>query len=340
MDLIERYVAAVRRHLPQAQRADIGSELTENLRSAVEEREAGLGRALAPEEVSDLLRGHGHPWVVANRYLPQQYLIGPALYPYYRQAITAILFWILLPAIPIAIAVGTLLEMGAGGPAMTWLRALSGAWTTGLILLGLTTIVFAVLEGHQVRITLLDRWRPEALPTTPETWVVSRGDAAVRLAFDTIFLLWWVGALRLPAFPAGHDVQLSAAGVWQAAYTPILIVTGMSILIAVADLARPWPHRRQAMARLAVDGANLVLVLALMAGGPWVVVGSDTLDAAAVTMRARWLNWSILATLAVVAVIQTVDFVTKVRRWSHLTKAYTSATAGRCSSPPTRPARH
>lgn len=321
MDLIERYLAAVRRHLPQAQRADIASELADLLRSAVEEREAGLGRALAPGEVSDLLRAHGHPWVVANRYLPQQYLIGPSLYPYYRQAVTAILFWILLPSIPISIAVGALLEMDAGGPAMTWLRALSGAWTMGLILLGLTTIVFAVLEGHQVRITLLDRWRPEALPTTPETWVASRGDTAVRLAFDAIFFLWWVGALRLPAFPAGHDVLLSAGSVWHTAYTPIVIVTAMSILVAVADLIRPWPSRLHATARVAVDAANLALVLALMAGGPWVVVSSDTLGAAAVTMRARWLNWSILMTLAVIAVIQTVDCVTKVRRWSHLARA-------------------
>ena len=52
---------------------------------------------LTEAEQSELLKQRGHPWLMASRYLPQQYLIGPALFPYYRQALTMVVFWVVLP---------------------------------------------------------------------------------------------------------------------------------------------------------------------------------------------------------------------------------------------------
>ena len=34
---------------------------------------------------------------MASRYLPQQHLVGPGLYPYYRQALVMVVFWVVLP---------------------------------------------------------------------------------------------------------------------------------------------------------------------------------------------------------------------------------------------------
>ena len=88
MDLIDRYIGAVRRHLPKSANPDIVSELTDNLRSQAEEREQALGRALNDDEQAELLKPHEHPWLMASRYMPQQHLIGPAMYPYYRQTVS------------------------------------------------------------------------------------------------------------------------------------------------------------------------------------------------------------------------------------------------------------
>ena len=44
MDLLERYLQAVRTYLPQSQQDDIVKELSENLRSRMEDQEASLGR--------------------------------------------------------------------------------------------------------------------------------------------------------------------------------------------------------------------------------------------------------------------------------------------------------
>jgi len=83
MDLINRYLQAVKFWLPKNQKQDIIAELAEDLRSQIEDREAELGRKLNESEVADLLKQRGRPVLVANRFLPQDSLIGPVLFPIY-----------------------------------------------------------------------------------------------------------------------------------------------------------------------------------------------------------------------------------------------------------------
>src|SRR5262249_2204644 len=84
MDLFHRYFHAVNIRLPKAQKQDIIAELSEDIRSQIDEKEAALGRKLTETEVEAILKQLGRPVMVANRYLPQQYLIGPLLFPVYK----------------------------------------------------------------------------------------------------------------------------------------------------------------------------------------------------------------------------------------------------------------
>ena len=83
MELLDRYLHALKTYLPKAQQRDIVAELSDNILSDVEEQEALLGRTLNRAEEVAVLRKYGHPLLAAGRYLPQQYLIGPGLYAYY-----------------------------------------------------------------------------------------------------------------------------------------------------------------------------------------------------------------------------------------------------------------
>jgi hypothetical protein len=83
MELVDRYLQAVRFWLPKNQKQDIRAELSEDIRSQVEDREAELGRKLNETEVAELLKQRGRPVLVANRFLPQESLIGPVLFPIY-----------------------------------------------------------------------------------------------------------------------------------------------------------------------------------------------------------------------------------------------------------------
>jgi hypothetical protein len=83
MELLERYLQAVGQYLPAKGKMDTLAELRENLLAQMEGREEELGRPLTQGEVADVLKKHGPPVLVATRYMPQQYLIGPRLFPIY-----------------------------------------------------------------------------------------------------------------------------------------------------------------------------------------------------------------------------------------------------------------
>ena len=83
MELLDRYLQAVKKHLPWQRQDDILAELRANLESQLEDKEAELGRPLTKAEAEAWLKQIGAPMQVAARYQPQQYLIGPSLFPIY-----------------------------------------------------------------------------------------------------------------------------------------------------------------------------------------------------------------------------------------------------------------
>ncbi len=65
MDLVECYLHAVRFWLPRARQDDILAELSEDLRSQIDDRETELGRRLDEDEVAAILKKRGQTY--ANR---------------------------------------------------------------------------------------------------------------------------------------------------------------------------------------------------------------------------------------------------------------------------------
>jgi hypothetical protein len=55
MLLVERYVEAVREHLPRRERNDIAAELRDTLLSQIEEAVAEQGRRLSDDEIAAIL---------------------------------------------------------------------------------------------------------------------------------------------------------------------------------------------------------------------------------------------------------------------------------------------
>ena len=93
MELLDRYLQAVKKHLPWQRQDDIIAELRANLEAQLEDKEAALGRPLTMGEAEDWLRQIGPPMRVAARYQPQKYLIGPAVFPTYLFVLRLACFW-------------------------------------------------------------------------------------------------------------------------------------------------------------------------------------------------------------------------------------------------------
>ncbi|MGC2744793.1 MAG: hypothetical protein WA672_16580 [Candidatus Angelobacter sp.] len=165
MELLDRYLQAVRFWLPRSQQDDIIAELGDDLHSQTEEREASLGRTLNEDELVALLQQAGHPMRVAGKYLPQQSLIGPTLFPLYKFVLKTVTFGYLAPWI--LVWAGMMVFVPSYRAAHSG-AALLGTWahfcSLAFMLFGVITIVFAVLEKFQLRIPWLNTWDPRKLP--------------------------------------------------------------------------------------------------------------------------------------------------------------------------------
>src|SRR4029079_90232 len=90
MHLADRYLQQVQRYLPAKDQDDIINELKDDILSEVADQEAHLGRAVTEAEMVNLLKHRGHPFLLAQRYRPKQYLlIGPGMLPFYWQTLKA-----------------------------------------------------------------------------------------------------------------------------------------------------------------------------------------------------------------------------------------------------------
>src|SRR5271167_216782 len=91
MELVDRYLQALKLALPKRNQDDIIQELNDSLLSQVEEKEAALGRPLNEDEVVELLKKMGSPAKLASRYREQQGLIAPTVMPIYWKVLKAAL---------------------------------------------------------------------------------------------------------------------------------------------------------------------------------------------------------------------------------------------------------
>ncbi len=143
MDLLDRYLQAVRKHLPFERQDDIVAELSANLEAQLEEKEAALGRPLTQPEAEHWIKQLGSPIHMAAHYGPQQYLIGPALFPIYRHVLKLALSWA-----AVIYAIGMVVKFVAG-PQPDGAALLEAMLRIPLVVLytaAWCTLVFAAIE--------------------------------------------------------------------------------------------------------------------------------------------------------------------------------------------------
>ena len=129
MELLDRYLQAVKKHLPWERQDDIIAELRANLEAQLEDKETELGRPLTKEEAEQWLKQMGAPIQVAARYQRQQYLIGPALFPTYSYVLRLVLTW--STVLYVIAKVMEVAAKGSGGEALLGMAlALPSMWLT------------------------------------------------------------------------------------------------------------------------------------------------------------------------------------------------------------------
>ena len=314
MDLIDRYLAAVRRQLPAGQQDDIIQELGDSLRSEAEEHQQQSGRALSEDEQAALVKKHGHPWLMASRYLPQQYLIGPSLYPYYRQALGMVVFWVVLPIVLFAGAMHTIYSDASMAG---WInRVIPAAWNGAIYSVGIVTLVFAILEHERMRMNVLDHWNPKRLPDLDEVREVPRSESVMGLIFALTFLIFWTGTFRVPdlIFFDTEPARIAAGPMWAGLYWPILISLVVSVGIHLIDMVRPWRSTAVSLLDIAVNVVNLGIISVMLRANNYVQVQATTGHLEAAARAEYYINNTFMVTFTVIGVIAAWDVLREIWR--------------------------
>lgn len=269
-DLVERYLSAVARELPESQRKDIVAELRDDLLSRIEREEDAAGGPLDRERLEAVLLGFGHPLIVAGRYRAMQHLIGPEMFPLWWVAMK----WSLAVVVGVYVAL-LVAAIGFDVDELTARSALPDLFTALLITFGAVTgIAVAVERSGQHR--RMYRWRPMDLPRR-DAWTPRPFDRVVEIGVGIVFILWWVGAIGFREFVTAGELHLSLAPVFELWFWPILAYLVFEIAVNLVGLFRPGLAVLNAALTLARSVAAAAICGGMLQAGHWLEVGSDVL---------------------------------------------------------------
>ena len=285
MELLERYLQAIEFWLPKRQKQDIIAELSEDLRSQIEEKQTELGRKLENGELEAILKRCGPPFVVASRYQPQRYLIGPTLFPVYRFVLAVVLLGCIVPRVLLW------LSFLIADPAHRGYLHMENLWTTILYFAFFTTLGFAIAERSGVSLGNLGNWNPRSLPPVRDRNRIPISSTLIEIAVGAAFPVWFAAKFWPRDVIDLYGARLTLAPVWQTLFWGFMIVGLVNLALACANLLRPhWTWQRVSV-RLLSDLAGGVFFCWLFRAQPLMAISSNGLPPGKAIALTSALNW-------------------------------------------------
>lgn len=306
MELLDRYLQAVKTFLPKARQDDILRELSENILSQMDDKEAELGRPLNEDEQAAIVKQHGHPMFVASRYRSRQHLIGPAVFPIYL----LLLKGGLVGALAVYVVIATVAALIGPNPVQQIVQTLLKFPGVALYVFAWMTLVFLALDLVQAKYHFLDKWNPRSLPPVVKyADRIPRVNSAAELIGGAVALVFWWSAV--PYFPyLVFDPAIGSwhlAPVWRTFSLAITLIVLAGMAQSGVNLLRPhWTQFRSAM-RLATDAAALVIFYFLLNAHGWVVfTGAGAVGHAQAVQSINHVFYSCLLAAAFICVIDSL----------------------------------
>ena len=280
MELLERYLQAVRGYLLRRRKDDIVRELGDNILSQMEDKAEELGRPLTEAEQGEVLKQHGHPVVAAARYgrLPLQYLIGPTLFPMYWYAVQLIIGFVaafhLMMALVMLFTTRSILNILGETWASFWV------WTVTSV--GVATICFGLIEYFgKGRLPFTETFDPRDLPQLrkpagPGSAGPGRANSLAELIFGTLLIIGWLIFLHAPTPSIAGLVPFHLAPVWYRFEIPMLLTVLLGVSSAVVHLFWPQFPALRATVRLLKDLVGAITFYFFLGASQFIVFQADS----------------------------------------------------------------
>jgi hypothetical protein len=325
MNLIDRYIAEVGKHLPRRNRADIEAEIRSTLEDMLEERKQAQG-PVDDAAVIELLKEYGAPRKVAESYAGPRYLIGPRMYPFFEMVLK-IVFAVLIVLDIVGLVLG-LVQSGSTGP--EFLKTLGNSalgLLTGLMTaFGNIVLVFAILERFLPTTEFekeMEDWDPKELASEPDPDRAGPGEQIFAIIFMVLFLVvlnLYPGLLGFGFFDGGKWVFISPL-LTEAffRYLPwinilILLELGLNVYLLRRGV---WNVAARA-ANILLELSNIALAIIMLQGPalvslkPEQLTGTPLADAADFFVKGA--GFLPVLVLGIVIIVSTIEVVQGILR--------------------------
>jgi hypothetical protein len=313
MDLINRYLHAVRFWLPPAQQDDIIAEIADDLGSQIGSQEADLGRPLGDADIADILKRRGRPMLVAAGYQSHRPLIGAGLMPAYNFILRMSTLWVLLPLY--LLVIGPLDAAASNNIFASMVHTTWNYLVVSLFTIGGLTLLFAIFERSGERI--ICQWDPRSLPPVP----AARGNKGESrfgsIAAISTNLFWFFGWLYViqtrPDLELEH-FRISLAPVWHSLAAPIAFLFAAGATIGAIALVQPNRISLRSASKLTLHAYSLILIWVLASAGTLfgvVPLTSTVQVSAAIT---QWIDIGLRITFLLMACTAVYDAAIEIRR--------------------------
>lgn len=336
MELLDRYLEAVKKYLPWERQDDILAELRVNLEAQLDEREDELGRPMTQEEAAAWVKQLGPPMQMAAKYHPQRYLIGPGLFPIYWYVLRLVFFWAsiiytVVSVVNLAVNGAGMLEVTAAVLRLPSVLVTAAAWVT---------LIFAVIEYLAARnpekygylVEQSANWVPQALPqldpnagTKPKGKAKTYAQAVVEVSFHYFFLGWLLLVPKNPFLMLGPAAFYFTDGPFMVApvvRTCYWVIVGLNLVQALWMTINLWTggwRGRGVALHLVSKSIGLVPMILALAAPPEYVLLRDPMVTGArygeqIAKANQGMHYALMVVTAIVAIQLVAAVATEVRR--------------------------
>ena len=277
MQLVERYVAAVQRELPESKRQEIGRELNANIMDQLDALKEQQGQ-LSEDDVAAVLKQMGRPRVVAYQFVPPKALVAAEDMPLLKHT----LYMVLGVLFVLQVIGATTHWMGSsdGNLIRFMLQLAAGFMADACFAFTVIVLSFSVVNGsgHKIGNCPGKDWSPKELPKADLGWQhISLTDIFTDLA-TCLFLLVviWYPLWMSPAEFAARSVTFTDTALlmlqW---FSPVV---ALSVLLSLWQLQQRIWNRSLLLGSIVINAAFALFLVVLAFSGPLLQAGPAELN--------------------------------------------------------------
>ncbi len=297
MNLVERYIAAVQRELPEAKREEIGRELNANIMDQLDALTEQQGE-LDDARIVAVLKKMGHPRTVAQQFVPPQPLISLGYMSLYKHTLFMVF--------------GILFLLQVAGTTVEWLSSsqmglflylkglASGFLEDAMFAFSAITLGFWFMSSQQPKQQdgCEQQWQPEQLPDAGPGWQhISLQDVFTELAtYLFLLVIIWYPLWLSPEQLASSRLVFNDSFYEFLRWASPLAVFG--IVFSLLQLRHRFWNRTMLGANIALNSLFVMVIFMLAANGPYL---QENIEQWRGVFQPGQLERSVLITLVIIA---------------------------------------